>query len=164
MPRPTDLAQLKEEALAEVRDLLTCHRDITPLVFKPGERIIREGETSRLVYVVLEGAYRVEQAAVRVEAGPSVLAAVRCDPGSFTVIGEMACLGDDIRSASVYATEETRVLCLNPDRIETVIGTYPKLTAVLLRQLAARLAEANRRIRELNDLLHRQLHRRTGQG
>jgi CRP-like cAMP-binding protein len=161
MAKPIDLAILKGEALEELRHLLAHAHDITPLAFKPGEWIIREGERSQLVYVVLEGAYRVEQAAARIEEGPSVLAGIRCDPGSFSVIGEMACLGEDVRTASVVATEETRVLCLDPAHVDRIIQDYPNLTRVLLRQFAARLQEANLRIRELNALLARQFQRKS---
>jgi len=160
MARTPEPAVLREDALAELRGLMAGDRTIIPMAFGPGERIIREGDRSRLVYVVLEGGYRVEQQAGLAEEGPVVLAAVRCDPGSFTVIGEMACLGDVTRTASVLATELTRVLCLTPDHIDLVIERCPRLTRVLLGQFAARLQEANGRIRELEGLLARQVRRR----
>lgn len=164
MPTQRPLSQLKAEALDEIKALMAARHDITPLAFKAGERIIREGDRSQYVYVVLEGAYRVEQAAGEPSEAPAVLANVTCDPGSFTVIGEMACLGDDVRTASVIATAPTRVLCLKPAHIDAIIEECPRLTSVLLRQFATRLFEANQRIRDLDELLTRTLRRREQAG
>lgn len=159
MAAPFDLAKLKREALQEIRNLVAGQRGVTPMLFRTGERIIREGDTSRYVYVVLEGAYRVEKAAGRPDERPAILADVACDPDSFTVIGEMAGLGEHQRTASVFATADTRVLCLDSGHLETIIATCPCLTGVLLRQFSARLFEANRRILELEEVLARQARR-----
>jgi CRP-like cAMP-binding protein len=159
MATPFDLGKLKREALLEIQDLVAGQRGVTPMLFREGERIIREGDTSRYLYVVLEGAYRVEKVAALPGERPSILAAVTCDPGSFSVIGEMAGLGEHLRTASVFATTDTRVLCLDPAHLEAIIETCPKLTGVLLRQFSARLFEANRRILELEEVLARQARR-----
>jgi CRP-like cAMP-binding protein len=163
MAAPFDLGNLKREALLEIQDLIAGQRGVTPMLFRTGERIIREGDTTQYVYVVLEGAYRVEKAAAAPGERPSILALVTCDPGCFSVIGEMAGLGEHVRTASVFATADTRVLCLEPAHLEAIVETCPKLTGVLLRQFAARLFEANQRILELEEVLARQA-RRMGRG
>jgi CRP-like cAMP-binding protein len=159
MAIPYDLAKLKREALLEISNLVAGQRGVTPMLFREGERIIREGDTSQYIYVVLEGAYRVEKAAARPDERPSILAQVTCEPDSFTVIGEMAGLGRYHRTASVFATADTRVLCLDSGHLETIIASCPRLTGVLLRQFSARLFEANQRILELEEVLARQARR-----
>ncbi len=68
-----------------------------------------------------------------------VLDEVACDVANFAIVGEMAYLGGQRRTASVRARTECHVLVLNPEHLETVMARFPMLTRVICRQFALRL-------------------------
>jgi CRP-like cAMP-binding protein len=156
MPPPSfDIQSIRPKALAEITALVEKYPGVTPMLFNPGDLIIKEGDASKNIYVILQGVYVVEQLSTILGAPPLCLAEVRCEPESFSIVGEMAYIGDQVRTASVRAHTETRALCLKPRHIDTIVTECPMLTLVIWRQFVQRLQEANRIIREtqaLNEL------------
>ncbi len=148
MPSPFPLASVKSQALDEIQGLLGRFPDITPLLFQPGEYLIREGDAAQDVFIVLQGTLVVEQESMLVDSPPTPLATLTCEVESFAVIGEMAYLGDQVRAASVKAVTATHTLRLLPAHLDAVMGSCPMLTRVLCQQFAQRLREANRTIKE----------------
>lgn len=130
----------------EVARLCRDHPDLVPLVFREGEWLVREGEVSREIFLVLRGAAVVEQG----EGGARrVLACLEANPETPVLLGEMAYLGDLPRTASVRASGATEVLRLEPRHIDAVLEGYPGLTALICRQFTQRLQEANHAIQAL---------------
>jgi CRP-like cAMP-binding protein len=147
-PTPYAIDSIRPLALAEITTLMERHPGVTPLLFKAGDLIIKEGEASKNIYVILQGAYVVEQLSPLLENPPVRLAEVTCAPESFSIVGEMAYIGDLVRTASVRATTETHTLCLKPRHIDAILAECPMLTRVIVQQFVLRLKEANRIIRE----------------
>jgi CRP-like cAMP-binding protein len=151
-PTTYDIQSIRPKALAEITTLMEKYPGVTPLLFKTGDLIIKEGDASKNIYVILQGAYVVEQFSPIVDSPPVKLAEVRCDPDSFSIVGEMAYIGDQVRTASVRAVAETHTLCLKPRHIDAILEECPMLTRVIWQQLVLRLKEANRIIKESQTL------------
>ena len=144
MPVPITLGEIRSLALNEIRDLTIVHPEITPLLYREGEWLFQESDTSNKVFIVLQGTYAVEK-----ESAGMVLDEVTCDVGNFAIVGEMAYLGGQQRTASVRARTECHVLVLSPEHLETVMERFPMLTRVICRQFALRLKAANEALQEL---------------
>lgn len=150
MPQAFDFKTISTQALDEISRLIERHPDITPMLFSPGECLVREGDTSQEVYVVLAGEYVVEQKPMFADAPPSVLAKVSCGPDNLAIIGEMAYLGGgQKRAASVKAIGDLQVLRLQPEHIDSIIEGCPTLTRVLCLQFARRIRQMNETIRQM---------------
>lgn len=109
--------------------------------YGPGQVIIGEGEMDDRVFVVLAGRVRI------IESMPETLTeAVLGGLGEGEIFGELSILTDRPRSATALAVERTRCLALRHDRFAEALGSSPGLTLALLRVLARRLIEADRRL------------------
>jgi CRP-like cAMP-binding protein len=147
-----DIQSIRPKALGEITSLVENYPGVTPMLFAAGDLIIKEGDASKNIYVILQGTYVVEQFSSLLDAPPVRLAEVRCEPETFSIVGEMAYIGDQVRTASVRALTETRALCLKPRHIDSIVTECPMLTLVIWRQFAQRLQDANRIIRETQAL------------
>ena len=152
MPVPFDLQTIKTRAMEEIVELMASQQGITPLLFRKGDYLIREGEKSRNIYIILKGTCVVEQESY-ILAQPAVkLAEIHCEADDLSLVGEMAYLGDQARTASVRALEDTHTLCVKPQHVDVIIQSAPMLTRVIFQQFVLRLKEANQMIKELNTL------------
>jgi CRP-like cAMP-binding protein len=115
-------------------------------VYVDGEIIIRQGETGDSMYVVQGGRVEVLQASLK--GGEQHLAFL--DAGDF--FGEMAVFEKEVRSASVRAKGEARVLKIDKKALLTRIREDPLLAVNLLKTMS-------HRIRHLNEEVSR--HRKT---
>lgn len=150
MPQAFDFMTIRTKALDEISHLIEQNPEITPMQFGPGEYLVREGEASQEVYVILAGDYIVEQAPMFPDAPPSVLAKVSCGPDNLAIIGEMAYLGGGHkRTASVKAVGDLQVLRLQPKHLDSIIESCPTLTRVLCLQFAKRIRELNETLRQM---------------
>lgn len=131
------------EALAALRLLEHCsRRDLTALArigvdeaFPRGSVLTREGQTGGLAYVVLEGCAVARRAGRRIgELGPG------------EVVGELSVIDGGPRTATVTAETEIRALAIDGAELRKVLARSPRLTAALLRTLAERIREADRRV------------------
>ena len=148
MPLPYALSSIKSQALDEIQRLRGKYPTITPLLFQAGEYLIKEGDRAQDIFIVLQGTVSVEKAPA-VQGTPAVpLAHVTCDVESFAIIGEMAYLGNHVRTATVQALENTHTLCLKPSHLDAVMEECTMLTRVLCQQFAQRLREANEALRQ----------------
>ncbi len=107
-------------------------------LFNDGDVIIHRGEAGECMYVIQSG--RVE--IVREDAPENPLAIL--GPGSF--FGEMALFDRTVRSATVRAIGEVRVLTVDKRTLLSRIREDPLLAYELLRTLSDR-------VRKLNDQL-----------
>lgn len=98
-----------------------------------GELLFREGERGDALYLVVEGALRVEQ-------GGRTLATL----GTREVVGEMALLDPAPRSATCAATAPARLLRLSADAFAELLVERPEVASGVLRILTRRLRAASR--------------------
>lgn len=96
--------------------------------FKAGEIIFNEGEQSDKMYYILRGK-------VAIEKGGKEIAVI--DEGSY--IGEMAFLLNKPRTASARAIEDTELLIIDYQNIETLSQEMPEFFKDILKEMASRL-------------------------
>lgn len=113
----------------------------------PGEVIIKEGDMSDSLFLVLSGQVR---ARIRVGGIDTVLGTML--PGE--LFGEVAMLSQTARSADVVADQPTRLLRLTSGRVQRLMADQPALAAKILFNIARLLAT---RISSRNVELHKDL-------
>lgn len=108
--------------------------------------IIRQGERERTMYLILEGAARVE---LETEKGGRV---VLKDLVEGEVFGEIALVGEVARTAHVVATRPTKVLAVDWASLERIRKIFPRVSTRLFlnisRILGTRLAFTNTQLAE----------------
>lgn len=130
-------AGLDAAALGEVA------RQMTPRHFAPGEPLCREGEPGESLFVIRQGLARVVTQGASGTAGTIA----RLRPGD--VVGEMALVTGEPRSATVTALVPTDALELRREDFALLLARYPvilaNLNAILSRRLARTTARRERR-------------------
>jgi signal transduction histidine kinase len=106
--------------------------------YATGSVICREGEHGDTLYIIQTGRVAVIK---DVSIGYPVLLTHR-GPGE--IIGEMSLVGQQPRSASVIALEETDVLSLQVDNFRALLYAKPSISWAILNVLNERLYEADR--------------------
>ena len=109
-------------------------------VYADREIIIRQGESGNCMYVVQGG--RVEVLQNSLKGGEQHLAFL--DAGDF--FGEMAVFEKEIRSATVRAAGEARVLSVDKKTLLTRIREDPLLAVNLLKTMSHRIRHLNEEI------------------
>lgn len=135
---PLDIQEIRTLALDEIQALTALHPDIALLLYQAGESLLRETDASNDIFIVLRGSYVVEQ-----NGSDMALDETECDVETFSIVGEMACLGGQMRTATVRVKTECHALRLSPVHLETVIARFPNLTRMICRQFAIRLKAAD---------------------
>jgi type IV pilus assembly protein PilB len=125
---------LSPEACAQL-ETHTRRRD-----FVPQSIIVREGSTDGAAYVILSG-----RIAVRRRDPDSGVDFILAELASGQMFGEMALLTGQPRTASVLALEATTCAVLERTAFERALIDHPELAAAMMRMLAERLVETNRR-------------------
>jgi CRP-like cAMP-binding protein len=96
-----------------------------------GQVLARGGDIAEGMFVVLDGAVRVERGGVHIDLGPN------------DFVGELSLLVDDApRVARVRATADSRLLAIERATFDRLVATEPAFALALLKELAARLARA----------------------
>jgi CRP/FNR family transcriptional regulator, cyclic AMP receptor protein len=120
-----------------------------------GKPLLLEGTHSDTVVLVISGRVKVFSSA---EDGTEVILAVR-EPGA--LLGELGAIGDQLRSASVWSMEPVDVLVVGSREFIAFLHEHPRAMWLLLRILADRLRDADRKRVEFGvyDALSRVAHR-----
>ena len=113
--------------------------------FAPGQALMRQGEASETMHVILSGRVGVERAGAQ-GAEPLFLAEL----GANEVVGEVGIFDGGPRTATVTAIDPTRTLELHRTALAVVLSQYPQVAAELLRTLSARLRNADELAEELS--------------
>ena len=111
-------------------------------IYQDGEVIIRQGDEGHCMFVIQEG--RVE--VVQQVNGKEVQLGIR---GEGEYVGEMAIFEREVRSATVRALGEARVLTVDQKNFLRRIAEDPSLAFSLVQNLSARLRELSKSISEL---------------
>jgi CRP/FNR family transcriptional regulator, cyclic AMP receptor protein len=113
--------------------------------FPAGTALIREGDHAAWVLILTSGRVKVVSAT---PGGHDAVLAVR-GPGD--ILGEMAAMDSNPRSASAIAVEPVTALRLPADAFARLLRDHPGIAAVLLKIITARLRYANTRRAEFGD-------------
>jgi CRP-like cAMP-binding protein len=114
--------------------------------FSKGTVLMRQGDVSETMYVILRGKVHVERS--HPQLSEAITLAV-LGPGE--VVGEMGLLDREPRSATVTALEDVEAMELDDLALAQTILQYPEVSASLLRLLSRRLRSAD----ELSDELRK---------
>jgi len=98
-----------------------------------GEFLIRQGEDSNELYIVLQGRFSVLS-------NDSLIA----DISSGEPIGELAFFTSGKRTADVQAVRNSEVLCLTRSNYQKLTLEFPELSQSILKTLSLRLAKATK--------------------
>jgi CRP/FNR family cyclic AMP-dependent transcriptional regulator len=104
--------------------------------FEPGETIFREGEDSREMYVILEGAVEVVKAT-----GKSEIRLAQITRGEF--LGEMSLLESLPRSATAKALDHVKLLAIQPGGFLLKIRRDPTFAFEIMQSLSRRIRLTN---------------------
>lgn len=125
----------KNFSTQEKRDLSI--RKSNFLRFKPGAKIIQEGDLDSSFYILLLGSVIVKKQGVEI---------LYMDAGEF--FGEMAFLGDTARTSSVVAQDPVIVLCIDKKLLYTLsCETREKIKDQCIIKLIERVDKLTERLR-----------------
>jgi len=111
---------------------------------KPNEFIIREGENCEYFYILVEGKLR---AFLYSSLGKELTLINFSRPGE--VLGPTSVFRDRPSSGSIQALAETKLIRFKKDDIISFIIKYPQVSLEIIKVLAARVSELNRRLRDV---------------
>jgi CRP-like cAMP-binding protein len=146
----------KQPIMLEVLSQVPIFRDLPPdalarlieqsrvRTFDAGEHLMRQGEASECMHVVLRGRVQVERSHHNLQE-PIVLAEL----GAGDVVGEMGILDGEPRSATVRALEETTTLEIGQDTLAQLVLKFSSVSSSLLRLLSRRLRTTDELVEEL---------------
>jgi diguanylate cyclase (GGDEF)-like protein len=123
-------------------DLQPLARVATPMHFDPGETIVRQGDPSGTIYLIVHGRVQVRTAVLRDGLPTEALVS---ELGVGDTIGELSLLDGRPRSATCIALAETTCLCLMRDDFAGALRQHWSVADALLRLLADRLRAADAR-------------------
>jgi CRP/FNR family transcriptional regulator, cyclic AMP receptor protein len=103
-----------------------------------GQAIFTEGDAGHVMYVLIEG-----QADILI--GSEIVEVV--GPGA--ILGEMAIIDHMTRSAAVVAHSDCRLLPINVQRFDTLIQKNPDFARHVMKVMADRVRNMNRRNQRL---------------
>ncbi len=115
---------------ADLQQLRHLAREIT---VPAGKAIIEEGAEGTAMYVVLDGELDVTRSSGDHEVHLRTL-------GPHAFVGEMAFLAGGIRSATVRATTECRLLMIDENAVEQLLSTNASAAVTMLRTVMERVA------------------------
>jgi CRP-like cAMP-binding protein len=119
---------LPSEELAQIAEIAEEQ------AFVAGDPVFAEGEMGDALYLVIEGS-------VRVHKGDKQLALL----GVRDVVGEMAVLDGEPRSASVTVMKDASLLKIGRDDFRDILNERPEIAMGVIKVLSRRLRETNRK-------------------
>ncbi|HEX4996689.1 MAG TPA: cyclic nucleotide-binding domain-containing protein [Terriglobia bacterium] len=132
------------------RELRVLEEAVHVRTFAPGEPVFSEGDAGAAMYVIQSG--KVDVMLRRGSYDPILLAELVT--GDF--FGEMALLGDSIRSAGAVAREGSTVIGFSHPDLAAIIEVHPRMGARiclgLAKTLAERLRYTNGQLRDIWDI------------
>jgi CRP/FNR family cyclic AMP-dependent transcriptional regulator len=108
-------------------------------MYKKGELLLREGDRSSYVILLLSGRVKIFTSA------PNGYEAVLAIRGPGDIVGELACVDTKPRSATVVALQSVNARVLQGQTFEDFLTDHPSAGKVLVRVVAGKLRAANLR-------------------
>jgi CRP-like cAMP-binding protein/predicted acylesterase/phospholipase RssA len=110
--------------------------DLELVTLRGGEMLFRQGDPGDALYLVINGRLRV---VARQDTGEE---RVLAELGRGETVGEMAILGGENRSASVYAVRDTNLARLSRENFDRLSAKYPQAIApMFIRKIIERLQQ-----------------------
>lgn len=134
---PEDLARLPLFAGIGPDDLRRLNERLGRLNLTTGRQLMSAEQPGEMAYVILSGTLRV----VLTDANGEEITLALLGPGE--IVGEMALIDDNVRSASVVALEPVSLLWIDRKTFQHVRHAMPQLEDNLIRILARRLRHTN---------------------
>lgn len=125
---------LSEEELERIAQVAV------PRAFPKGARVFHEGDTSDACYIVRSGEVRV----TREHSDGRAIALATLGPGE--IVGELAMLDGEVRSASVEALTAIELLAISAADMRGLLERNPGITAKLVVALTRRVRATNERV------------------
>jgi CRP-like cAMP-binding protein len=115
---------------------LNLFSDKETMDFAAGQFVIKAGETGESMYVVTEGEVEIlDDSAILEVAGPG------------SIVGELALIDDEPRSATVVAKTDCRLVPVDRRRFQYMVQETPFFGLAVMKVLADRLRKKNVRNR-----------------
>ena len=111
--------------------------------YNDGEVVIQQGDTGDCLYVIQEGKVEVID-----ESGEKVLKIAELGETEF--FGEMGLFEKDVRSCTVKAVGDAKIMTIDKKNFYKTIQKDPSLAYRLLEKMSNRLRETNKKLRDLN--------------
>lgn len=127
-------AELSDPELQRITDA------VVPRSYPKGTRVFLEGDTSDTCYIIRSGELKVTRE------HPDGRAIVLATLPAGEVVGELAMLDGEARSASVEAGVDAQLLALSANEMRAILRDHAEITVKLIQALTRRLREANERI------------------
>ena len=134
------LAQVPLFAPMKKRELKNIGETAEELLYEPGEMVIKEGERDGRLFVLLDGEVEV----IKGLGQPGERLLRRLGPGAY--FGEMAVLGDAVRTASVVAIGQARMLSLRDFDLRQAMERHPYIAIELLQVMSRRMQQMEQRL------------------
>ena len=116
-------------------------RVAVPRSYPEGTRVFHEGDHSDACYIVRSGTFRVTRQ------HPDGRAITLATLGTGDIVGELAMLDGEVRSASVETLGgEGELLALPAGDVRALLARHPEITVKMVAALTRRLRAANERI------------------
>jgi CRP-like cAMP-binding protein len=112
------------------RELEEVGRLVDEIDVAAGKVLMRQGETGREFFVVVEGSVGIDRDGARIRA---------LGPGDF--LGEVALLSEGPRTATATAETPTKLLVLGHREFHSLMSQYPSIQTSVLNCLASRIRD-----------------------
>lgn len=139
VPKAIRIPLFKSVVQTALTEATSMQVDIMTL--QPGECLFIQGDTAHAIYIIKTGQLEVYQT----HDGEDFILG-KINDGE--VVGEMAFLEGNRRSASVRALEECEVLKLQLDNLRSYLSSQPFWLEMILHALVDRLMQANQKLVE----------------
>ena len=104
----------------------------------PGEILMREGDRADGLYILASGRLRVQ--VKQLDGAEATVAEV----GRNEVVGEMAIISDEPRSATVIAIRDSELLMFSREEFDRIVDEHPRAMLKIARAIAGRLRRSSR--------------------
>ena len=115
---------------------LNLFRDKEATSFAPGQYIFKAGDPGEAMYIVVEGEIEILDGVVLLETS-----------GQGSIVGELALIDDEPRSATAIAKTDCRLVAVDRRRFQYMVQETPLFALSVMKVLADRLRKKNIRIR-----------------
>lgn len=114
---------------------LSLFRDKEATTFAAGQLVFKAGDPGDTMYIVAEGEVEIlDDSALLETAGPG------------SIVGELALIDDEPRSATVVAKTDCRLVAVDRRRFEYMVQETPLFAISVMKVLADRLRQTNLRL------------------
>jgi len=111
------------------------------LTFENGDLIVKEGNTDKNFYQLLQGSLVIIK-------GGRIVGEIS-QPGEY--FGEMSALMDQPRTATIKSKGKSIVKVFPGDKLKQTLENYPEIALKIIRSLVMRLTEADKKLSKIGD-------------